>query len=282
MKTSVLAGCCHNCVELTNQASEKRTTRRRADADYRRPSPNQPTGPDAADGRAIAAPDVRRGRTIPPVSHHFLPSAGPAGSACSRSRRGGPVCPRPGTTSRRFADCGSSIRLINPRQARAAIRAAGSGRSRVTAPNLLSMSPAASSSRRTSRVHPGGKFGRDEVDAGRVRRPGGRFRVRPPAFPSAADPAEDVLAAALGMPKYLVNLCFVGCKLAWPTANAALVRSAWLQLPVASRLGRRRHRSAASHSAMPQNGKQRQRHQHRRISRASVPQTSSAKLVSAG
>ena len=170
MKTSVLAGCCHNCEGPSERRSGKwRATKRRAGADCLCPSASRPTGQVQPMPRNRCA-GARRGRTIPPVSYRFRRSAGSAGSAGDRRRRAGRVSPRQDQPENRKA--GSSICLMNPRQARS-VSAPPARRSNVTVPNLLSMTPAASSS-------------------------------RPPSGSILA-----ANAAVLGMPKNGISLCFV-------------------------------------------------------------------------
>ena len=102
---------------------------------------------------------------------------------------------------------GSSMRLMKPRQARAS-SAPPARRSSVTGPNLLSMMPGGFQLARAVRVHPGGDVG--DGGAGLI-----DFAARAIDFELGdrlavgAAPAEDVLAAALGMPEDLVSLCFV-------------------------------------------------------------------------
>ena len=102
------------------------------------------------------------------------------------------------------------VEALEEAEAGRATVGAASRRSSVTWPNLLSMTPAASSSP-SSRcgAHSRGDVGHGGPDAAQFG--AGTIDFELGDRPSCrATPAEDVLAAAFGMPEDLVRLCFVG------------------------------------------------------------------------
>ena len=122
------------------------------------------------------------------------------------ARRAGRVSPWQDQPEIRRSGC---VEALHEAEAGRRVAGAVGKPSSVTVPNLLSMTPAASSSRMPSGSIRAAMFGDRRSRLAQFAAGAVDFQFSHRLF-ARRGPAEDVLAAALGMPEYLVSLCFAG------------------------------------------------------------------------